>query len=128
MIKEKLRNLHSDKGVSQKQLASVISTDVSNYSRKENGERKITRQEWEKLAKFLEVPVDDIYEEDFPQQIINNYDNQGSYAGSNNYFRNIPDFILNNQQDYIEMLKKENQNLQKENQILQEKLKNLEDK
>ncbi|WP_369073484.1 hypothetical protein [Chryseobacterium oncorhynchi] len=39
-------------------------TDVSNDSRKESGTVKIIQSEWDKLAKFLEVPVEEIYEEE----------------------------------------------------------------
>jgi transcriptional regulator with XRE-family HTH domain len=50
------------KGFSQKEVASYINTEVSNYNRKENGQVKITRNEWERLAEFLECAVEDIYQ------------------------------------------------------------------
>ncbi len=50
MIKEKLRKIRIDKGMSQKQLAAALPTDVSNYCRKESGDVRITKQEWEKFA------------------------------------------------------------------------------
>lgn len=45
MVKEKLRKLRIDKGISQKEIAACLPTDVSNYNRKELGEVKITKQE-----------------------------------------------------------------------------------
>lgn len=53
-------------------MAEVIPTDVSNYSRKESGAVSITQTEWSKLAKFLEVPVEEIYEEEETKIIIEN--------------------------------------------------------
>ncbi|WP_312994633.1 hypothetical protein [Chryseobacterium flavum] len=44
-------------------MSKIISTDVSNYSRKESGDVRIYDDEWEKLAKALDVPVEDIKEE-----------------------------------------------------------------
>ncbi|MEN5307490.1 helix-turn-helix transcriptional regulator [Chryseobacterium cucumeris] len=63
MQKEKLRTVRKMKGFTQQQMAEVIPTDVSNYSRKESGTVSITQTEWNKLAQFLEVPVEEIYEE-----------------------------------------------------------------
>ncbi len=41
MMQIKLKNLRKQKGFSQVQLAKAISTDNSNYSRKERGEVRI---------------------------------------------------------------------------------------
>ena len=35
MVQEKLRNLRKQKGISQEKMAKILSTDPSNYSRKE---------------------------------------------------------------------------------------------
>jgi len=48
---------------------------VSNYSRKESGDVRIYDDEWEKLAKALDVSVEDIKKEK-PSSIIQNNDNQ----------------------------------------------------
>lgn len=37
MIYEKLRNIRKQKGISQEKMAKILSTDTSNYSRKERG-------------------------------------------------------------------------------------------
>ena len=60
---EKLRNLRKQRGYTQDYMSKIISTDVSNYSRKESGDVRIFDDEWEKLAKALDVPVQDIKEE-----------------------------------------------------------------
>ncbi|AZB02425.1 XRE family transcriptional regulator (plasmid) [Chryseobacterium joostei] len=64
MKKEKLRYIRKLKGYSQRELAEIIFTEVSNYSRKETGTVKISRSEWIKLAQFLEVPLEEIYQSD----------------------------------------------------------------
>ena len=124
MQKEKLRNVRKRKGITQQQIADIIATDVSNYSRKESGDVAIRKEEWEKIARYLEVPVEEIYEEEDAKQINNfenntNSNNIGTVSG--NYYCNIPEFLLENQRDYIEHLKKENQRLQEEIKALQNK-------
>ncbi|MDR6462864.1 helix-turn-helix domain-containing protein [Chryseobacterium sediminis] len=132
MQKEKLRNVRKRKGITQQQIADIIATDVSNYSRKESGDVAIRKEEWEKIARYLEVPVEEIYEEEDAKQINNfenntNSNNIGTLSNneigtvSGNYYCNIPEFLLENQRDYIEHLKKENQRLQEEIKALQNK-------
>ncbi|WP_454045331.1 helix-turn-helix domain-containing protein [Chryseobacterium sp. Marseille-Q8038] len=124
MQKEKLRNVRKRKGITQQQVADIIATDVSNYSRKESGDVAIRKEEWEKIARYLEVPVEEIYEEEEAKQINNfenntNSNNIGTVSG--NYYCNIPEFLLENQRDYIEHLKKENERLQEEIKALKNK-------
>ena len=53
--------------------------------------------------------------------MIQNFDNSyGNYVGNNNTYFNIPDYILENQKDYIHLLKEENDRLKKENKDLHE--------
>lgn len=118
MQKEKLRNVRKRKGITQQQIADIIATDVSNYSRKENGDVKIIKEEWEKIAKFLEVPLEEIYEED-EVKLSFSFDNVTSSSGfgnnvSGNLYCNVPEFLLESQRELIELLKKENQRLQEE--------------
>ncbi len=72
MQKEKLRLIRKQKGYTQQQVADYIATDVSNYSRKESGDVRIVQDEWDKLARFFEVPVEDIYEEETAAVVVNN--------------------------------------------------------
>ncbi len=125
MQKEKLRNVRKRKGFTQQQVADYIATDVSNYSRKESGDVAIRKEEWEKIARFLEVPVEEIYEEE-EAKLINSFDNITSSSGfgnniQGNYYCNVPEFLLENQRDYIEILKKENQRLQEALNALKKK-------
>ncbi|MFP3596078.1 helix-turn-helix transcriptional regulator [Chryseobacterium sp. SIMBA_029] len=114
MEKEKLRRLRKQKGFTQQQIADAIATDLSNYSRKETGDVRIIREEWEKIAKFMDVPLEEIYQEEEATIIINNENNTVSdQAGfyningnnSNNY--NIPNSVIDNLQEYITLLKEE---------------------
>ncbi|AZB23298.1 MULTISPECIES: helix-turn-helix transcriptional regulator [Chryseobacterium] len=99
MKKAKLRTIRKQKGYSQQQVADVIPTEVSNYSRKENGYIKITKNEWEKIARFFNVPVEEIYEEDYPVYIPNGISRDNIHA-------------------YISQLEKENIALLKKIEIL----------
>ncbi|WP_345991997.1 helix-turn-helix transcriptional regulator [Chryseobacterium sp. Chry.R1] len=118
MQKEKLRSIRKKKGYTQQQIADIIATDVSNYSRKESGDVKIVRAEWEKIANFLDVTMEDIYEEDDSQIVVNNDHpvfNDSSASGVYQYNNNtIPLSIVENLQEYISLLKAENQKLQAE--------------
>ncbi|KQT20695.1 hypothetical protein ASG22_17120 [Chryseobacterium sp. Leaf405] len=115
MMQEKLRNLRKAKGMSQEKMAKILSTDTSNYSRKERGETKMRDEEWEKLAKALDVPVEEIKEEN-NSGIVHN-DNSTFNDNSGNYYNQnftIPNSIIENLQDYINLLKEENKSLKKE--------------
>ncbi|GHS96020.1 hypothetical protein FACS189421_00380 [Bacteroidia bacterium] len=89
-------------------MAELLFISQSQYQRRERGEIRISDEEWMRMAKILGKEVDDIKEEDNNITTIYNLDNNsGNYSASNNYFYNIPDFIMKNQQEYIEMLKEE---------------------
>ncbi|WP_126651048.1 helix-turn-helix transcriptional regulator [Chryseobacterium aureum] len=120
MQKEKLRTVRKMKGYTQQELADVIPTDVSNYSRKESGSVSITKAEWQKLAKFLEVPVEEIYQEEEANIIIENpvfTDNTGVNVGNNTATTNISNElsieIIKTMQEYIGLLKEEISRLKK---------------
>lgn len=122
MQKEKLRIIRKQKGYTQKQVADFIATDVSNYSRKESGDVRIIPEEWDKIARFLEVPLDEIFEEEDAKIIVNNdhpvfNDNSGTSAGlinNQSNYGNIPGTIIENLQGYISLLKEENERLREE--------------
>lgn len=118
MIKTKLITARK-KLYTQEKMANLLHMSQSQYHRREKGDIKISDEEWERIAKVLDTTVEDIKEDDYSQQVINNYDNQsGNYVGSNNYFYNIPDFVLDNQQDYINLLKEKIQKLEEEISLL----------
>jgi len=121
MQKEKLRLIRKQKGYTQQQVADFIATDVSNYSRKESGDVRIIPDEWDKIARFLEVPIEEIYEEEDAKVVVNNdhpvFNDRSSSAGvitNQNNYDNIPGPIIENLQAYIMLLKEENERLKEE--------------
>lgn len=111
---EKLRNLRKQRGYTQEYMSKIISTDVSNYSRKESGAVKIYDDEWEKLANALDVPVEDIKEER-SATVVQNNDNFSDHAAGINYnYYNIPNHVIDNLQDYIKILKEQVESLKQE--------------
>ncbi|MCD0454148.1 helix-turn-helix domain-containing protein [Chryseobacterium sp. LC2016-27] len=119
MVQEKLKTLRKQRGLSQEKMSKILSTDPSNYSRKERGEIGIHEEEWQKLADALNVPLEEIKEEKLSGSVHNDNstfnDNSGNYYSQ--YF-NIPNSIVENLQDYISLLKKEVEHLKKENKNL----------
>ena len=104
--------------MTQNDMANRLFISQSQYQRREYGEVRISDDEWIRIAKILSKEVNDIKEEDNISNIYN-YDNySGNYSASNNYFYNIPEFIMKNQQEYIEMLKDEINRLREEVNIL----------
>lgn len=118
MIQEKLKNLRKQKGISQEKMAKIIGTDASNYSRKERGEVRIFDNEWEKLAKILEVSVEDIKNNGTGFHF--KFENAAlrDHSGNNLTHAEIPDFFLETQKKYIEKLEKENTELLHEISLL----------
>ncbi|WP_317129595.1 helix-turn-helix domain-containing protein [Chryseobacterium gleum] len=119
---EKLRTLRKQKGYTQQQIADLLATDVSNYSRKENGDVKIFDDEWEKLAKVLEVSIEDIKEDKEPNVVQKNenitFNDTSSFHQSGIYNCNVPNYLLENQQEYINLLKEQIKALKEENEKL----------
>lgn len=115
MIQQKLRNLRKQKCMSQEKMAKILSTDISSYCRKENGKSKIHDDEWEKLAKALNVSIDDIKESENSGIVQNNNSTFNDNLGNYEYQKfNIPNSILENLQDYIKILKEQNESLKRE--------------
>jgi len=107
--KTKLQETRIKKGLSQEQIANMLGMTQSNYSRKENGSSKISKQEWEKLSKTLQVPLEEIFENDDSNIFIFQDHSTGNYSGTNNIY-SIPKHIeelLETQKKYIEKLEEE---------------------
>lgn len=109
MQKTKLISARSKKGLTQKQIASKLNMDVSNYNRREKGQMKISNSEWEKLSKILEVPIEEIYESEESNFFVFK-DNATDNISTNNFYT-IPEYLLDNQRKYIQKLEEENQDL-----------------
>lgn len=60
MVHHKLINVRKERGFSQSQLAEKVAMEQTTYSRKERGKSIITNEEWLRIAKELDVDVDDI--------------------------------------------------------------------
>lgn len=99
MSKTKLIKTRLSKGFSQEELADLIGMTQSNYSRRESGRKTISDTEWRRIAAELNVQVEEIYEPDEEDSIINNT--------KKTYQFTIPEFII----EHIELLKKENKSL-----------------
>lgn len=111
--KTKLQEARIRKGLSQEQIADMLGMTQSNYSRKENGSSKISKLEWDRLSKTLEVPLEDIFENEDSHIFIFQDNSTGNYSGTNNIY-SIPQHIeqlLETQRKYIEKLEKEIEDL-----------------
>jgi len=120
MVKEKLFDARTKKGLSQEQLADLVGMTQSNYSLKENGVKKIVDAEWDKIAKELEVKKEDIYEEDNVRIVYKGDKGSVNNSGNIHYF-NMPDFVL----EHIELLKTQNAELKKGNIALKDEIETL---
>jgi len=108
MLKVKLRQARKDKHFSRQDMAKHLNITPPQYLRKENGEIEMGDEEWERMAKLLGVEVEDIKEAHKESSAFQNFENiAGSYVGSNNVYCNVPEYLLANQQEYINILKRE---------------------
>ena len=110
MIKEKLIKTRKHKGYTQQQLADKLSMNKSNYNRREKGEINVSNEEWEKISKVLDIPIEDVYQVNEGQVLIFKDNTDCTYLGQNHIY-SIPEFILENQKKYIEKLEKEIEDL-----------------
>lgn len=98
MQKQNLKNVRLAKGVTQQKMADVICRDKSAYCRKERGEAKILMTEWQKMALYLQVDLEEIYQNDL----------EGSMSALNGQYYCVPIGFVAHLQDYVVMLKNEN--------------------
>lgn len=108
----KLETLRRQKNFTQQELADLLSTDVSNYSRKERGLVKIYEDEWEKLAAALEVSVKDLKGNERPDKIFIPENGGSSYQY---------ELVIKKMEKYILLLEKQNQELREEIKCLLKK-------
>lgn len=106
MEKVKLIEARKSKGLSQMYMAEKLNIDESNYCRREKGQAKIIISEWEKISQILDVPLEDIYENDESQFFICRDNATVNYQGNNNIYA-VPEFLLETQQKYIQKLEEE---------------------
>jgi len=114
VIKNRLIAARKEKNMTQSEIADLLFISQSQYQRREQGEIHISDGEWLKIAKILKKDMQDIKEEDYTTTNIV-YDNQAeNYSANNHTFHDVPDFIIKNQQEYIEALKEEIKRLKEE--------------
>ncbi len=111
MIKQRLTSKRIEKNLSQEKIADLLGISQSQYNRRENGVTKISKKEWDKMAKILETSLEEIYEPEDGVYIINNENASGTYSGSHNHFGNNNDFVFETMKKYIQKLEEENQSL-----------------
>lgn len=114
MIKQKLSEKRKSKGFSQEEMAEKLKMSQSQYSRRENGTVRMSKKEWDEMAKALNTDLEEIYEPHDGVYMINYENANGDYSGSHNHFHNIPDYVLESMQKYIEKLEEEIARLKKQ--------------
>lgn len=87
--KKIIRDLREDNDLKQKQIAKVVNTTQSNYSKYERGERALTIEQLIELCKFYNVSADYIlgFEKNLPwyqNGERKNYENNSIYNSSDN--------------------------------------------
>jgi DNA-binding XRE family transcriptional regulator len=117
MRKSKLINARSQKGFSQEYMANILNIDASCYSRKESGHIKISAEQWQIMAKTLDVPVEDIYEAEENMVFIFNDNSTGNGNIVTNYSFSS---------DILEIFKKGINDLEQQVHCLKELLKKAE--
>ena len=105
MQKSKLIKARNRRGYSQEYMADILSMDVSNYSRRESGQIKISAEQWQTLAQKLNVPLEDIYEAD--ENLIFIFNDNPTNCGNivTNY--SLPQDILDMYKKHIDALEQE---------------------
>lgn len=108
---EKLINFRKAKGISQKEMAKKIAMEQTTYSRKERGISPITDNEWERLAKALEVNIDEIREEKSISVKNENCTFHDSNIGVQ--YINVPKQMLETLMKYTKLLEEKIEELKK---------------
>lgn len=121
MEKTKLFQHRQSKGFSQEQMADKLAITASTYSRKESGHVRIRPEEWEKIASFLNVAVEDIYQSDETNYVVIKDQATANYACTNHVY-SIPEYFIESQRKYIVSLEEKVEEYLKEIPALKEKL------
>lgn len=124
MEKTKLIEARTKKGFKQQQVADYLNMDISNYNRREKGTAKVTNQEWEKLSKLFEMPIEEIYESDENMILICRDNATVNYQG-NNHIYSIPEYLLEHQRKYIQNLEEIDASQKQKILILEQENKSL---
>ena len=112
MIKQKLIAKRKERNLTQEEFAYKLGLNTSNYNRRENGLTKISKKEWNLMAKILETTLYEIYEPDDGVYLYNNV----SGIENNKYstdLSNHSEFVFETMKKYIQKLEEENELLKK---------------
>lgn len=123
MKKEKLIAVRQANGYSITELADLLKIQNYSYQRRENGQTKMSHNEWEKIALFLKVPFQSIFE---PNCSIKTAETPKiAEKKTNKTAIEIPTVVLDNQQEYIAILKKDVEKYQGKCIIMKAEIKEL---
>ncbi len=111
----KLIEMRKAKGFTQEQMALKIAMEQTTYSRKERGKSPISNDEWNRFAKALDIPVEDIKEN---KSVLKNENCTFNENAIGIQYVNIP-------QNIFDIIIKYNTKLEEENAIMKEQLKNI---
>ena len=106
------------KNISQQEMAKIIGTDASNYSRKERGEVRIFDDEWVKIARVLGVSAEDLKNEGHELSDQYNQSSIQEQSGNGTGLYCLSELVIQIQKKYISMLEKEVESLKSENKVL----------
>lgn len=73
MPNEKLISARKARKITQANIATYLKISQTQYQKREAGKIKISKQEWQNIAKLLDVSVENIFE-DFKKNMTNQYD------------------------------------------------------
>lgn len=113
---EKLKEARVSKGYSQGKFSKSIAMEQTTYSRKERGKSSITEDEWDRFAKVLDIPKEEIKDE--KPLTINNENCTFKDSFFNTQYINVPEKVL-------EVVMKYNQKLEEENLYQKQEILNL---
>lgn len=119
----KLRNLREERKISQSIMAKTLNISQPQYQRKEVGEASFTVDELEVLADFLDVPVEEIKDND--SLVQNNYNQKGGIAQTVMYYIGG---VVDEYKEINQLLKDELSAAREENKKLKALLENLQKK
>jgi transcriptional regulator with XRE-family HTH domain len=113
MIKQKLSDKRKER-FTQEDFAFKLGMDTTNYNRRETGVTKISKREWDLMAKELDVKLEDIYEPEDGVYIMQVESASGKFSGSQNFFTGQDEFVFETMKKYIAKLEEENEFLKEQ--------------
>lgn len=116
MEHHKLIDIRKAKGFTQEQMALKIAMEQTTYSRKERGKSPISNEEWNRFAKALDIPVEEIKENN--SSVLKNENCTFNENAIGIQYVNIP-------QNVFDIIIKYNTKLEEENAKMKEQLNNI---